>query len=109
MNGYNQVPHLIQDTTWESDKHTIRHYKQKLGSQPFTSRCSQGSNKQTLAKALQTQDRNNTNDPQKKHRLGPVSKSILLEVLNRFHSAPTSPLVQMWIKTHRYLFCIKDP
>ena len=23
-NGYNQVPHLIQDTTWESDKNTIK-------------------------------------------------------------------------------------
>ena len=27
----------------------------------------------------------NTNDPQKKYRLGTVSKNILLEVLNRFH------------------------
>ena len=27
------------------------------------------------------------NDPQKKHRPGTVSKSILLEGLNRFHSA----------------------
>ena len=23
--------------------------------------------------------------------------------------APTSPLIQMWIKTHRYLVCMKDP
>ena len=22
--------------------------------------------------------------------------------------APTSPLIQMWIKTHRYLVCMKD-
>ena len=28
---------------------------------------------------------NNTNDPQKKYRLGSVSKTILLEGLNRFH------------------------
>ena len=27
------------------------------------------------------------NDPQKKYRLGMVSKNILLEALNRFHSA----------------------
>ena len=38
-------------------------------------------------KAWQTQDINNTNDPQKKHRLGTVSKYILLEGLNRFHGA----------------------
>ena len=30
---------------------------------------------------------NNTNDPQKKYRLGTVSKNILLEDLNRFHGA----------------------
>ena len=31
------------------------------------------------------------NDPQKKHRIGMVSKNILLEGWNRFHGAPTSP------------------
>ena len=30
------------------------------------------------------------------------SDCILLEGLNQFHDAPTSPLVQIWIKTHRY-------
>ena len=29
----------------------------------------------------------NTNDPQKKNRIGTVSKNILLEGLNRFHRA----------------------
>ena len=28
-NGYNQVPHLTQDTTWESDKSTIKHHTQE--------------------------------------------------------------------------------
>ena len=41
----------------------------------------------TDAKACQTQDINNTNDPQKKYRLGRVSKNILLEGLNQFHGA----------------------
>ena len=36
-------------------------------------------------------------------------KNILLEGLNRFNGGPTSPLIQMWIKTHRYLVCMKDP
>ena len=29
-NRYNQVPHRTQDTTWESDKNTIKHHKQEL-------------------------------------------------------------------------------
>ena len=29
--------------------------------------------------------------------------NILLKCLNRFNGTPTSPLVQMWIKTHRCL------
>ena len=31
--------------------------------------------------------RQNTNDPQKKYRLGTVSKNILLDGFNRFHGA----------------------
>ena len=38
-----------------------------------------------------------------------VSKNILLEGLNQFHSAQTSPLVQMWIKTFRCLVCKNTP
>ena len=34
---YNQVPHLIQDTTWESDKNSIKHHKQEPRGQPFPS------------------------------------------------------------------------
>ena len=42
-NRHNQVPHLTQDTTWESD---INH-KQEPRGQPFTSRWPQGSIEQT--------------------------------------------------------------
>ena len=31
-------------------------------------------------------------------------QNISLEGLNRFNGAPTSPLIQMWIKTHIYWF-----
>ena len=37
-NRYNQVPHLPQDTIWESDKKTIKHHKQEPRGQPFPSR-----------------------------------------------------------------------
>ena len=36
-NLYNQAPHLVQDTTWERDKNTIKHHKQEPRGQPFPS------------------------------------------------------------------------
>ena len=84
---------MSQDTKWESNTITIiiTHKSQTVS--PFLS----GDHKAawTDAKAWQTQDINNTNDPQKKYLLETVSKDILLEGLNWFHGVPTSPLVQM--------------
>ena len=57
-------PHLTQDTTWESDKNTIKHHKGEPRGQPFP-----------------------TNDPQKKYRLRTVCKNMVLEGLNWFNSA----------------------
>ena len=37
-NRYNQVAYLTQDTTWESDKNTLKHHKQEPRGQPFPSR-----------------------------------------------------------------------
>ena len=34
-NRYIQVPHLTQDSTWESDKNTNKHHKQEPRGQPF--------------------------------------------------------------------------
>ena len=56
-----------------------------------------------MHESITKQDRNNIDDPQKKHRLGMVSKNILQEGLNWFNGAPTSPLVQMRIKTSRVI------
>ena len=40
-NQYNQVPYLSQDTTWESDKNTIKHHKQETrGPYNVSIRCS---------------------------------------------------------------------
>ena len=84
-NWYNQVPHLTQDTTWESNTTTINITNKSQEVSPFPA----GDHKaaRTDAKAWQSQDINNTNDPQKKYHLGMVSKNILLEDLNRFHGA----------------------
>ena len=81
---------------WESDNITSRDKRSAL-SQQVTTRHQQTDVHESITK----QYRNNIKDPQKKHRLGTVSKTILLEGLNRFNGAPTSPSVQMRIKTHR--------
>ena len=87
MNLYNQIPHLTQDTTWESDK-TIKHHKperQEVSLFPV------GDHKATMTRQenITNTNINNKNDPQKKlkHCLGMVSKNILLEGLNLFHCA----------------------
>ena len=74
-NQYNRVPHLTQDTTWESDKN------QEVS--PFQA----GDHKAAMNRhESRTNTRHNTNDPQK-YLLGTVSKNILLEGLNQFHGA----------------------
>ena len=71
-NRYNQVPHLTQDVRRESDKNTIRiaHESQVVSLFPA------GEHKAAMnrQKAWQTPHTYNINDPQKKHRLGTVSK-----------------------------------
>ena len=62
-------------------------------SQQTTTRHQQTDAHESITK----QDKNSINDPQKKRRLGTVSKNILLEGLNQLNGAPTSSLVQMWI------------
>ena len=103
----NQVPHLTQDSTWKSNKNTINITNKSQEVSPFPA----GDHKAAMNRreSMRNTRYKNTNVPQKKYRREMVSKIILLEVLNRFQPAPTSPLVQMWIKTHRCLVCMKDP
>ena len=90
-NWYNKVPHLTQDTTWASDKHTIRHHKWEPISQPIPSRWQQGINKQTRESI--------TNTRQKKHK----RSTALEQPVNIFYrrawtsfTAPTS--MKTWSK-----------
>ena len=93
-NRYNQAPHLTQDTNGKvtTSQLDITHESQEIS--PFPA----GDHKAVTNRRAK-QNWNNINKPQKKHRLGTASKTILLEGLNQFNGAPTSPLVQMWIKT----------
>ena len=63
-----------------------KHHQQEPSGYPFRSRWPQGSNEQ-MRKQEKHKTQKNTNDPQKKYRLGMVSKSILLEGLNWFYCA----------------------
>ena len=60
---YNQVPHLTQDTTWESSKSTINitHKSQEVN--PFPAGDHKAASNRR--KSMQPQDINNTNDPQR--------------------------------------------
>ena len=82
-NRYNQAPHLTQDANWESDNVTIRHHKLEPRGQPFPLQVTTKHQQTDVHESITKQDRNNIKGPQKKLRLGTVSKYILLEGLNR--------------------------
>ena len=73
-NRYNQVPHLTQDTNGKVTNSQLDITNENQEVSPFPA----GDHKASI-NAKQTQDRTNMNDPQKKYRLGTVSKNILLE------------------------------
>ena len=76
--NYNQLPHLTQDTIWESDKNTRKHQIQESQEVSQAAKNRQDS---------LTRNTNNKKDPQKKNRHGTVSKEITqLEGLNLFGS-----------------------
>ena len=86
-NLYNHVPHLFQDTQWESNKITIKIPNKSQEVSPFPS----GDHN-----AAMNRRESMTNTRHKiLHHLGTVSKNMILVGLNRFHGAPASPLVQM--------------
>ena len=74
-NRYNQAPHQTQDNNWKmttSQNTSQTRAKRSALSQQMTTRHQQTDVHESITK----QDRNNINDPQKKHRLETV-KSIL--------------------------------
>ena len=106
-NRYNQAPHLTKDTNVTTSQLNITNESQEVS--PFTAGDLKAHQQTDVHKCITKQDRNNMNDPQKKHCLRTVSKNILLEGLHQYNGATTLPLVHMWIKTHRCLVCMKDP
>ena len=69
---YNQVPHQTQDTTLESNKYTINITNKSQEVSPITA----GNHKEAMnsRESMRNIRHKNTNDPQKKYRLGTVKK-----------------------------------
>ena len=74
---YNQVPQLSRDTIRESDKKDKKHHIQES---PEVITFQEGDHKAARNRQDRMTDKhentNNKNDPQKKHRLGTVSKKV---------------------------------
>ena len=90
----NQVPHLTQDTTWESNKNIINITKKSQEVSPFQA----GDHKTAMNRreSMRNTRHKNTNDPQKKYRLGTVSKNILLGGLNQFQHSENNLYVPVY-------------
>ena len=81
---YNQAQ-LTQDTNGKVTTLQLDITNESQEVSPFPAGVHKASIKRSARKHSQ-KDRNNINDPQKKHRIGTVSKKILLEGLNRYDS-----------------------
>ena len=93
-NQYNQVPHLTQDTTWESDKNARKHHiqeSQEVSSFPACNHKAEINGQDIMTDTKHILYIYNKKDPQKKHRL----------VLER----SVNILFTGWLKPHPYFLC----
>ena len=106
-NRYNQAPNLTQDTNGKVTTSQLYITNESQEVSPFPA----GDHKASINRRARKQYKKNKAEiTQTVHERSTALERSLLEGLNRFHGAPTSPLVQiMWIKTHRCLVCMKDP
>ena len=74
-NRYNQAPHLTQDTNGKVTTSQLDITNENQEVSPFPA-GDQRHQQTDLHESITKQDRNNINDPQKKRRLGKVSKHI---------------------------------
>ena len=106
---YNQVPHPTQDTNGKVTNSQLDTTNESQEVSPFPA----GDHKAHINRRAQRHSKHKTEQKHKRStkEVPPWNGqcNILLEGLNRFNSAPTSPLIQMWIKTHRYFVCMKEP
>ena len=106
-NRYNQVAHLTQDTNGKVINSQLDTTNECQEVSPFPA----GDHKAHINRRAQMHNKHKTKkpikDPQKKYHPGMVSKIFYWRVQTG-PTAPTSPEIQMWINSHRYLVCMKD-
>ena len=83
-NRYNQVPHLTQDTIWESDKTQKTQHTREQRGQPFPVGYHNAARNRQASITKTNMKQNNKKDTQKRHRFGMVSKKNMegLNMLN---------------------------
>ena len=86
-NRYNQVPHLTQDNNGKVTNYQLDTTNVSQEVSPFPAGDHKSHINRRDKDIANTRQNKNINDPQKKYRLGTVSKNILLEGLNRFNGA----------------------
>ena len=91
-NRYNQVQHLTQDTNGKKTNLQLDTTNERQEVSPFPAGYHKAHVNRRKKDIANTRQNKNMKDQQKKYRLGTVS-----------FTAQTSPLIPMWIKTHRYL------
>ena len=102
-NRCNQVPHLTQDTNRKVTNSQLYTTNESQQVSPFPAGDHKAKMNRPAQRYNKSQERTNIKDPQKST---PLEWSV--KYFTGFR-APTSPLIQMWIKTHRYLVCMKVP
>ena len=107
-NRYNQVPHLTQDTNGKVTNSQLDTTNESQEVSLFQAGDHKANMNRRAERHSKHKTEKNIRDPQKKYRLGTVSKIFYWRAETGL-TAPISPLIQMWIKTHGFLVCMKDP
>ena len=98
-NRYNQVPHLTQDTNGNVTKSQLDTANENQEVSPFPA----GDHRAHINRRAQRHSKHKTEQKHKistkKYRLGTVSIIFYWRAYTSL-TVPTSPLIQMWIKTH---------
>ena len=107
-NRYNQVPHLTPDTNGKVTNSQLDTTNESQEVSPLPAGDHKAHINRRAQRHSNTRQNKNIKYPQKKYRLGTVRKIFYWRAYSGL-TAPTSPLIQLRIKTHRYLVCMKYP
>ena len=103
-----QVPHLTQDTNRNVTNSQLDTTNESQEVSPFPA----GDREAHINRRAQKLSKHKAEKHKRSTKEAPPwngQLNILLDGLSRFNGAPASPLVQMLIKTHRCLVCMKEP